>query len=47
MGVRDGATRVARSIEPAVGRRQALDQACERLDRRGIAMWLARRVIPG
>jgi hypothetical protein len=41
------ATRVARSIEPAAGRRRALDQARERLDRRGIAMGLARRVTPG
>jgi hypothetical protein len=47
MGIRDGATRVARSIEPAVGRRRVLGQACRRLDRRGIAMWLARRVMPG
>ena len=45
MGV--GATGVARSIEPAAGRRQACDQARERLDRRGIAMWLARRIMGG
>jgi len=47
VAVRVGATHVARLIEPAVGRRRAFDQARERLDRRGIAMGLARRVISG
>ncbi|MBI2782145.1 MAG: hypothetical protein HYX55_10175 [Chloroflexi bacterium] len=40
-----GAAPAARAVEPAVGRRRVLDQARVRLDRRGIAMWLPRRVM--